>query len=86
MIGIRDFARACVRLSDDCANVLVAENMEDMYWTIPRPEVLQSFKWSIGKIGANRGHGLTYFAIHKGGDMVLDRLGKGPEELVWNSQ
>ena len=81
MVGTRDFARTCTRLSSDLTQVTVVEkDMEDMYWSIPKHEVLKSFTWALKHIAKHRGHTITYFAIHKGGDKILDRLGKTSDD------
>ena len=85
MLGTRDFARACTRLSTSHSEVRVMEkDMEDMYWTIPKPEFTTSFKWALRCVGKHRGNNVTVFAIHKGGDRMLDRLGKSAEDSFWN--
>ena len=56
------------------------KDMQDMYWEIPKDQVLQSFNWAVSHLGDARRHPITYFAIHRGGDKVLDRLGKGCRE------
>ena len=85
MLGTRDFAQTCIRLSADTTQIHVCEkDMQDMYWEIPKHQVLQSFNWAVSHLGDARRHPITYFAIQRGGDKVLDRLGKGSEDQFWN--
>ena len=85
MLGTRDFAQTSIRLSADTTQIHVCEkDMQRMYWEIPKDPVLQSFNWAVSHLGDARRHPLTYFAIHRGGDKVLDRLGKGSEDQFWN--
>ena len=85
MLGTTDFAQTCIRLSADTTQIHVCEkDMQDMYWEIPQDQVLQSFNWAVSHLGDARRHPITYFAIHRGGDKVLNRLGKGSEDQFWN--
>ena len=81
MLGTTDFAPTCIRLSADTTQIHVCEkDMQDMYWEIPKDQVLHFFNWAVSHLGDARRHPITYFAIHRGGDKVLDRLGKGSED------
>ena len=85
MLGTRDFGRACIHLSPDTSRVKVCEqDMHDMYWKIPKEEVLQSFTWAVSHMGTQRKCPITFFAVHRGGDKILDRLRKGAEDMFWN--
>ena len=85
MLGTRDFAQTCIRLSAHTTHVHVVEkDMQDMYWEIPKSQVLDSFNWAVRHMGDARRHRVTYFAIHRGGDRMLDRMGKGSEDQFWN--
>ena len=55
-----------------------------MYCTIPKHEVTTSFKWPLQRVGKHIGNNVTVFAIHKGADRMLDRLGKGAKDSFWN--
>ena len=84
-MGTRDFAQTCIRLSAHTTHVHVVEkDMQDMYWEIPKSQVLDSFNWAVRHMGDARRHRVTYFAIHRGGDRVWDRMGKGSEDQFWN--
>ena len=85
MLGTRDFSQACIRLSSHTSAVHVCEqDMQDMYWEIPKVQVLESFNWAVKHLGEQRKRPVSFFAIHRGGDKILDRLGKGSEDMFWN--
>ena len=85
MLGTCDFSQACIRLSSHTSAVHVCEqDMQDMYWEIPKVQVLESFNWAVKHLGEQRKRPVSFFAIHRGGDKILDRLGKGSEDMFWN--
>ena len=55
-----------------------------MYWEIPKQQVLQSISWPVSHLSQQRNKQLSFFAIHRGGDKIMDRLGKGTEDVFWN--
>ena len=47
-------------------------------------EVLVAFTWAVKHLGSPRKHPILFSAVHRGGDKVLDRLGKGRDAMFWN--
>ena len=85
MLGTRDFSQACIRLSSQTSAVHICEqDIQDMYWEIPKPQVMESVKWAVNHLGEQRKRPVSFFAVNQAGDKILDRLGKGSEDMFWN--
>ena len=50
-------------------------DMDDMFWGIPKKEVIFSLEWAIKSIKGKRR--TQWFCLHKRGIKKLDRLGQG---------
>ena len=82
MLGTRDFAQPCICLSSCTRDVhICVKAMQDVYSEIPKDQALHSFNWAVKHLGKCRRHPVTLFAIHRGGDKVLDRLS---EDHFWH--
>ena len=85
MPGTRESCQACIRLLSDTSSVTVCEqDMQDVHWEIRKEEVLHFFTWAISHVVTQSKSPVTFFALHKGGDKVLDKLGKGADDIFWS--
>ena len=49
MLGVRDLCRPSQRCSNNGAECEAAEHdMVDMFWALPKEEVLRAFEWGVG--------------------------------------
>uniref|UniRef100_A0A7S1I2K4 Uncharacterized protein n=1 Tax=Eutreptiella gymnastica TaxID=73025 RepID=A0A7S1I2K4_9EUGL len=56
-------------------NDLCEMDMEDMFWEIPKHEVVEALKWAIGSVKGRKKE--QWFCLHRRGVRKLDRFGKG---------
>ena len=73
--GVRDQLRCLGRYGlpqNKCS--FLEQNMEDMFWKIPKNEVFKSITWACNTL--RKRHTTLFFALAKGGLKHLDRLGK----------
>jgi hypothetical protein len=80
MVGVRDLLGCMARTNPQWSNSVGAEmDMDDMFWQIPKDEVIPSLTYLAKKLKGRR-TGETWFTLDRIGDKKLDRMGKAPEK------
>ena len=78
LLGVRDQARAFQKFHTTVgthSTVHLAEkDMTDMFWEIPKPQIISALQWAIAK--SKRRGKTCFFSIAKNGLNFLDRLGR----------
>ena len=76
LLGVRDQARALIRLGGNYVQGdFLEQDMQAMFWEIPKEEALQAVQWAIDLAHPNKKHDAAMFAVCKDGPKHLDRLG-----------
>ena len=79
MLGVRDQIMAATRLVGQVGDIrFLEQDMEDMYWEVPKDEMLQSLTWALALL--SKGKTVLSFSIAKGDLNELDRVGSASGE------
>jgi len=84
MLGVRDLWLAVQRITNVAGHMHLCErDMDDMYWRIPKAQVIQAQVDTAKWVAKWRRLPSIWFSIHRGGDHSLDRIGKGASSQFW---
>ena len=76
MMGVRDLVQAVSRIQTFRSRVEPIEaDVDDMYWELGKDTCMDIVRFAIRTARESRHEKVLTFAVHKGGDKTLDRLG-----------
>ena len=82
MLGVRDLCRLSQRCSKGGMHCEALEqDMVDMFWALPKDEVLKAFEWGAGRLRHRVRSVQTFFNLSKDGEESFHHIGKSTDRM-----